>query len=165
MNQLLLREALELADYFTSTDTLVFYILCLQRDSYIDKNKEKIKRVKDVLHEGLILAQKFGCTEEDARKCKNYSGVYVTFITSRGDSWLMDADKEAPIVFWEKNGITFMLSEQRLQWLDSYAQCMFGIIGPDGKVFPNKEDLEAHLKKMQKIPNPNDKRYLSRKNL
>ena len=162
---LLLREALELADYFTGTDTLVFYILCLQRDSNIDKNKAKIKRIKDVLHEGLLVARKFGCSEDDARKCKNYSGVHVTFLTSRVDGWLMDADKEAPIIFWETDGITFMLSEQRLQWLDPYAQCMFGIIGPDSKVFPSKEDLEAHLKKMQKIPNPNDKRYLSRKNL
>lgn len=71
-----------------------------------------------------------------------------TFLTSEVDSWLMDADKESPIIFWETDEITFMLSEQKLNWLDPYAQCMFGIVGPDDRVFPSQEAIEAYLKKI-----------------
>jgi hypothetical protein len=134
-------KAREVVSYFTTVNALALVMHSL-------RDKAEIQRIKYVLHEGLAVAQKFGCTENDAIKRKKYSDVHITFLTSEVDSWLMDADKEAPIIFWETDEITFMLSEQKLNWLDSYAQCMFGIVGPDDRVFPSQEAIEAYLKKI-----------------
>lgn len=72
-------KAREVVSYFTTVNALALVMHSL-------RDKAEIQRIKYVLHEGLAVAQKFGCTETDAIKRKKYSDVHITFLTSEVDS-------------------------------------------------------------------------------
>lgn len=151
-------EGLEVASYFKKSQGLARYIRQLQEESVkpvVKRGKTqppsntKELRILDVLFTGLLVAQKFGCTNDDAIKRRRLTDVYITFLTPEINVWLPEADYDSPIIFWKYNDITFMLSEQKLKCLDSVAICMFGIIGPHDRIFPSIEALEDYNRKQR----------------
>ena len=164
-------ESLDIADYFKKPMALVLHFTQLKElgnvfDKGESKTQDRIDFIKKFLHEGLLIAQKFGCTSEDVNKRKRYSNTYITFLNEKEAAiHLMNPKLDAPIIFWKINQITFLLSEQRLGFLDHYAEKMFGVIGPCDRVYSSKNALKEALEKAIKTPNSNDQRYICKKRL
>lgn len=139
-------EALEIGVYFTNTIAVTEFLIKSQ------KHSEDEELIKSVLNLGLMVAQKFGCTEEDVAKRKKYSNLYVSFLTNEARTWLgIDCDQSTPILHWIHHDITFILSTQKLKWLDPYSSCMFGILGPEQRIFPSLEALNDYINKKYEI--------------
>lgn len=103
------------------------------------KTEEK-DALKAILREGLAVANKFGVPDEEIAKRKRYSDLYITFLTKHACTWLSEVDHELPVILWKTNEITYMLSPQKLLWLEPYAQCMYGELTDDDRVVPNREE-------------------------
>lgn len=139
-------EALDIGVYFTNITAVTAFL------TKSHKRSEDEELIKSVLDLGLMIAQKFGCTEEDAAKRKKYSNLYVSFLTNKAHTWLgIDCDQSTPILYWTYHDITFMLSTQKLRWLDPYSLCMFGILGPEQRIFPSQEALNDYINKKYAI--------------